>query len=82
MNAEPTLAHAALRVLALAAQPLATRDIRIRAAHYWGRPVVNERIYDTLVALERRGEITRVRADAGRHVYWQLRTQTPAEHPQ
>lgn len=87
MNTEPTLAHVALRVLAIATEPLATRDIRTRAAHCWGHPLVNERMYDTLVSLERRGAITRVRpaGTTTRHVYWQLRTQTVTaapEHPQ
>jgi hypothetical protein len=52
--------------------PLRTRDVRERINHNRQEPLVNERVYQALVALYRRGLVTRRKSLDHRDVYWQL----------
>ena len=64
---------AVLAVLDGAAGSLSTREVCDRINSDRAIPLVMERVYGALVALHRRGVVTRC-TDAGRrrHVYWQL----------
>jgi Fe2+ or Zn2+ uptake regulation protein len=64
---------AVLAVLAGAAGSLSTREICDRINSDRATPLVMERVYGALVALHRRGLVTRC-IDVGRrrHVFWQL----------
>jgi DNA-binding HxlR family transcriptional regulator len=53
--------------------PWRTRDVRERVNHNRQEPLVNERIYQALVALHQRGLVTRRESPNRHHVYWQLR---------
>jgi hypothetical protein len=52
--------------------PLRTRDVRERINHNRQEPLVNERVYQALVALYQRGLVTRRESPDCHHVYWQL----------
>lgn len=64
---------AVLAVLGGACGSLSTREVCDRINTDRATPLVMERVYAALVALHRRGMVTRCN-DAGRrrHVYWQL----------
>ena len=64
---------AVLAVLGGATGSLSTREVCDRINTDRATPLVMERVYGALVALHRRGMVTRC-TDAGRrrHVYWQL----------
>jgi hypothetical protein len=67
-----TAQAAVIEVLQTRPGPLRTRDVRERINHNRQEPLVNERVYEALVALYQRGLVTRLKTPDRRHVYWQL----------
>lgn len=63
---------AVLSVLDPCGAALRTREVCDRINIDRSTPLVLERVYAALVALHRRGVVTRCSGACGRHVFWQL----------
>jgi hypothetical protein len=67
-----TAQAAVIAVLQTRPGPLRTRDVRERINRNRQEPLVNERVYQALVALYQRGLVMRLKSPNRRHVQWQL----------
>jgi hypothetical protein len=77
-----TAQAAVIAVLQTRPDPLRTCDVRERINRNRQEPLVNERVYQALVALYQRGLVTRLKSVDHRDVYWQLpKTRRSARKP-